>query len=108
MADSSVLTHAIIASAIEQVDSYRTAADGLFEELQGVINALTASDFVGDAANGYKEFFTTKITPALTEQLSAPQGSLLAGIKSMLEGIQAQLMDTVDPQLGDSNRNPGA
>ena len=105
---SSILTHAIITNATEQVDAYIATANGLYEELSNAINTLLSADFVGDAADGYREFFTTKVTPALTENLTTPGSSLTAGIKSMLESIQTSLLDTVDPQLGDNNRNPGA
>jgi hypothetical protein len=32
----------------------------------------------------------------------------MASVKSILESIQTQLLDTVDPQLGENNSNPGA
>ena len=104
---SSILTHAIIASATEKVDTYVTTANGLYEELQGVVTNLTSANFNGDASDGYKVFFTEKVTPALTENLTAPGSSLMASIKSILETIQNQLLDTVDPQLGETNQNPG-
>ena len=105
---ASVLTHAIISSAIEKVDSYAASATGLYDELNGVITNLVSANFNGDAANGYSAFYNEKVVPAITENLTNPGSSLTASIKSMLESIQTQLMDTVDPQLGDNNRNPGA
>lgn len=104
---ATILTKAIITSATEKVDTYISTANSLYEELQGVINSLTTANFNGDASDGYKEFFTSKVTPALTENLTAPNSSLTAGIKSILESIQTQLLDTVDPDLGNVNRNPG-
>lgn len=104
---ATILTKAIISGAMQEVDSYIGTANGLYQELQGVINTLTTSNFNGDASEGYKVFFDTKVTPALTENLTAPNSSLTAGIKSILETIQSQLLDTVDPQLGSTNRNPG-
>ena len=104
---ATILTHAIISSATEKVDAYVTTANGLYEELSGVIAALTGSNFNGDAAEGYKVFFTEQVIPALTDNLTAPSESLMAGVKSILESIQTQLLDTVDPQLGESNSNPG-
>ncbi len=105
---ATILTHATIASAIEKVDSYTVSANGLFEELSGIINTLTATNFNGDASDGYKVFFAEKVVPALTQNLTDPSSSLMASIKSMLESIQTQLLDTVDPQLGDNNKNPSA
>lgn len=105
---ASILTHAIIASATETVNAYTASANGLYEELSGVINSLTATNFNGDASDGYKVFFAEKVTPALTQNLTDPTSSLMASIKGMLESIQTQLLDTVDPQLGENNKNPGA
>lgn len=104
---ATILTHAIISNATQAVDTYVATANGLYEELSGVITTLTGSNFNGDAAEGYKVFFAEQVTPALTDNLTAPQESLMASIKSILESIQTQLLDTVDPQLGENNRNPG-
>ena len=103
---ATILTHAIISSATEKVDAYVATANGLYEELSGIIATLTSANFNGDAADGYKVFFTQQVTPALTENLTASE-SLMAGIKNILESIQTQLLDTVDPQLGENNSNPG-
>lgn len=104
---TTILTHAIISSATETVDTYVATANELYEELSGAIDTLTGSNFNGDAADGYKVFFTEQVTPALTENLTAPGESLMTGIKNILESIQTQLLDTVDPQLGENNSNPG-
>lgn len=103
---ASVLTHAIIANATETVNTYISTANSLYQELEGVMSGLSAN-FSGDAADGYREFFTTKVTPALTDNLTAPESSLMAGVLTLLSAIQETMLDTVDPQLGDVNRNPG-
>ena len=59
------------------------------------------------AAEGYKDFYTNKVLPAITENLTQQGNSLTASIKTMLDNIQQQLLNTVDPQLADFNRNPG-
>lgn len=105
---ASILTHAIISSATEKVDTYVTSVNGIYDELNGIISTLTAANFSGDASDGYKVFYTQKVVPALTENLTAPQNSLMASLKDMLTGIETQLLDTVDPQLGENNKNPGA
>ncbi len=105
---ASILTHAIITSALEKVDTYVSTANGLHEELSSVIATLTGNNFNGDASNGYLAFYNEQVVPALTENLTASGSSLMASIKSILESVQTQLLDTVDPQLGENNRNPGA
>lgn len=97
---ASILTHQNIADAMAAVNTYKSTADGLYQQLQGLINSLTQDNFNGDASNGYSVFFSTKVTPALTENLT----TLADGINTMLESIQTQLLDTVDPELGNSNQ----
>lgn len=104
---STILTHAIVANVNSAVDTYVTAANGLAADLEAVITTLTSSNFNGDASDGYKDFYNTKVVPAITENLTAPEGSLTASIKSIMQTIEQQLLDTVDPQLGENNRNPG-
>ena len=104
---STILTHAIVANINGAVDNYVTQAQGLASELDGIINTLTGNNFNDDASDGYKAFYTTKVVPAITENLTSPEGSLTASIKQIMQTIEQQLLDTVDPQLGENNRNPG-
>lgn len=104
---STILTSAIVDGAKGAVDSYISSINGLNGELEGILNTLTGGNFTGDASNGYRDFYTTKVLPAITENLTDQSNSLTASIKSMLDNIQQQLLNTVDPQLGDNNRNPG-
>lgn len=103
-ATNSILTSKIIQDSIQAVNDYSKTASELYSELESIINTLTSANFTGAASNGYKTFFTTKATPALTENLD----SLTSGINSMLDAIKTQLLDTVDEQLGEANSNPGA
>ena len=104
---ATILTSADINNAISAVDTYVTKATGIYNNLESTLNSLTGSNFIGDASNGYDDFFTSKVKPVLTENLTDPGTSLTSSIKEMLQSIKEQLLDTVDPQLGDGNRNPG-
>lgn len=103
-----ILTHAIIASATDTVDAYVATINGLNEELSSAISSLTGSGFMGDASNGYTAFYSQKVVPALTDNLTAPADSLMASIKTILQSIETQLLDTLDPQMGENNSDPGA
>ena len=105
---ASILTSAIIVNAKNSVATYISTAQGLYDELSSLINSLTSSNFMGDAAEGYKDFFTNKATPAWVDNLTEPGSSITAGLNSMLDSIKEQLLDTVDPQLGDINRDPSS
>ncbi len=105
---ASILTSAVIESAKGSVSTYVSTAQQLYSELSSVVNNLTSSGFIGDASEGYKVFFNTKVTPAIVTSLTEPQGSLTAGINGMLDTIKQQLLDSVDPGLGKLNQDPGA
>ncbi len=100
---ASILSSAIIVNAKESVKTYSDTTTALYEELRQIINELRADGFMGDASEGFNDFFTTKATPVLVDNLNSVTG----GVNSMLDTIQEQLLNTVDPQLGDANRNPG-
>lgn len=102
---STILTSAIVEGAKGAVDDYVTKVTELNEELKSIISKLTSESFTGEAANGYNDFYTTKVIPAITENLTEGGESLTASIKSLLDNIQQQLLNTVDPQMGENNRN---
>lgn len=104
---STILSRQIIENSTAEVESYVGKANTLFAELEGAINALTTSGFIGDAADGYKAFFFTKIVPALTTNLTEGDASLMGALRKMMEEIGQQFLDTVDPALGDANQNAG-
>ena len=104
---AAVLNKTIIANASSAVDTYVTTATALYQELNTLITTLTTSNFQGDAADGFKEFFNNKATPILVDSLTAPNTSLTAGIKTMLDNISTSLLDQVDVQLGEGNRTAG-
>lgn len=102
---ASILTHAIITEATTAVDSYVATSKGLYTQLEGIISTLIGSNFNGDAANGYTAFFNANVKPALEEAGST--NALMTSIKDLLNSIQTQLLDTIDPQLGQNNQGAG-
>jgi len=101
---STILSTDIINNAKEAVGTYEKTAKGLLEELTSALDKLTPTGFEGDASTGYMEFFQKKAVPALDTNLQ----SLTAGINNILDSIATQLMSTVDVQLGEFNKDPGA
>ena len=103
---STILNSEIISNAKSSVSTYVSTANALKDELDSLINTLTSAGFIGDASTGYKEFYNKYVVPAIFDNLTVEGSSLTASITSMLETIETQLINTVDPQLGDFNRNP--
>ena len=99
-----ILSTQIIENAKAAVDTYENTANNLLSQINDALKKLAPTDFEGDASTGYMEFFNSKATPALDENMK----SLTKGIRDILDSISEQLMATVDVQLGDFNRDPGA
>ena len=104
---ATVLSKSIITSAKETISTYTTAAKQQYDSLNAQIEGLIGSGFVGEAADGYKTFFTQKIVPALTTYLTDGDTSLMHALDQMLSDIEAQLIGNVDPELGNANRGAG-
>lgn len=95
----------VISQAIQSVSTLEGTLAELFKKLESTLRDLTGSDFVGDGADGYMEFFTAKVQPALRDNLFEGEDSLTGAIKKILENIQRQLIESVDPALGSNNRS---
>lgn len=106
--NSTVLKASDIAAAKGVIANYIATAQSEFSSLKGVIDALTApgADFNGDSSVGYNDF-RTKIEPALTTNLYDQEASLMASLNHMLDSIEEALLNQVDPQLGQANREAG-
>ena len=103
---STKLKAADIDAAMAAVDVYANTCNEIFSKLKTTITTLTAqgADFNGDSAVGYNDFFT-QLTLVLVDRLTAPDGSLSANLKKLLTEIKVALLDTVDPNMGNQNRN---
>ena len=104
---STILSNTIIKNAQETTYAYIKNANLYFGELETALNSLMEDGFSGEAADGFKTFFTQKITPALNEYLTTGDQALMPSINQMLEDIRKQLIDTVDPALGNANKGAG-
>lgn len=102
---STTLDRTTITNAQNAVDTYVTKVTALYQRLDAELATLTANNFIGEGSMGYKSFYNASIVPSLTTVLTDPNQSLTATIKSMLAMVENTLMDQVDPQLGESNRN---
>lgn len=104
---ASILTAQIITDAQAALTNYQTECERLYKELETTISNLRTDAFVGDASNGYDQFFREQATPPLTTNLYGNDEALIDSLRAMLGSIKEQLLDTVDPGLGDANRNAG-
>lgn len=92
------LTKKNITDAQAAVAKYKAVVEGYYSELNSAITTLTQNDFIGDASEGYRTFYTSKVVPVLTTNLTADQTSLMSKINTVLGDLE-QLLATVDPNL---------
>lgn len=96
------ITAKMMADVREAVADYRTKTASLKEQLEGEINNLVGTDFVGEAANGFKDFYNKNILPAIGEGLA----NLLTAIDNISQNIEDSIPggQGVDEQLASGNR----
>lgn len=84
------------------VSDYRGKASSLSEQLESEVNGLVGSNFVGEAANGFKDFYTKNIVPANGEGLD----NLLKAIDDIAQGALDAIPggNGLDDQLAEGNR----
>ena len=101
---ASILSSAMITNAQGSVNTYINTANQLYSELQSIINNLTADGFQGDAANGYRDFFQNKATPALGPNLTEPTGSLTAASTACSTPSRSSCSTPLTPVSASSTR----
>ena len=104
MANTTILDQSDIQKAKAAVDTYRDTCRTLHTTLTNTINGLCDTYFVGDANNGFKEFYA-QMEPALSSNLYGEQASVTAMLDQLLDAVSKALLGTVDPDLGNANRN---
>lgn len=85
----------------QAVADYRTTAKGLQDRLAGEVNGLVGVNFVGAAADGFKNFFVNNIEPANGEGLE----KLLQAIDQIADAAKDALpgANGLDDQLAEGN-----
>lgn len=96
------LTPEMMKNALSVISTYRTTAATYKSNLENEVNSLIPGSFSGAAAEGFKQFYTEKIEPAIGESLT----KLLDVLDQICEGILAAIPDTdgLDDQLGEGNK----
>ena len=96
------------ANADTAVDNCIKELNSIVTELDDVILTGPAKEFEGDAYEGFKEFYVSKVKPIISDSLTAANNSLMSNIKKIMADVEQQFLRNVDPKLGEANRNPSA
>lgn len=100
------ISKAMMVAAAKAVDDYQATINGLNTRLQNEVDGLIPSSFSGDAAEGFKAFYTDNIVPNTGENLT----KMLDSLKGICDSVKAQIPGEeqgIDTQLGQGNKNPG-
>lgn len=95
------ITPDMMKNALTVVSDYRTNTINLHDQLTATVNSLSGN-FSGNAAEGFKFFYTERIEPAVGEGLT----KLLDALQQILEEILKAIpgVDGLDDELGEGNR----
>ena len=94
-----------ISDARAAIQNYKSACDAAFKEVDGAIAGIMGTQFLGDAATGYDEFYQ-QIKPAISTKLYGESESITSMLESIITAVE-QMLNPVDPQLGTANKNAG-
>lgn len=96
------ITPEMLRNALNVIEEYRTKTTNLHNQLSDTVNMLIPADFSGSAADGFKDFYTNKIEPAVGEGLT----QLITALHDIVQGTLEAIPDTngLDDQLGEENR----
>lgn len=86
----------------QAVSDYREKADELAQQLDDEVNGLIGTGFVGEAANGFRDFYNNNIIPANGDGLK----KLLDAIDEIAQGALDAIPggNGLDDQLAEGNR----
>lgn len=97
------MTPEMLRNALSVIDDYQKTLEDLHDQVDAVVAELIPANFSGNAAEGFKYFYSEKIEPATGNGAT----QLLEALRSMVEGILSAIPDAegLDDQLADENKN---
>lgn len=96
------ITRAMMDNIVNAVEEYQGKEAALKQRLEDEVNGLIPEYFSGEAANGFKDFYTNNIVPANGEGLTQLLDAITQMAKSILSAIPGE--GGLDDQLADGNR----
>jgi uncharacterized protein YukE len=105
MGDAGIVnvTSEMMRSALTAISDYRTKTDSYHTQLTETVNGLIPGNFSGDAADGFKYFYTNKIEDELFEN---GLKKLVDALEDIADGILKALPadEGLDDKLGEANK----
>ncbi len=96
------ITPEMMKNALSVIEEYQTSTNNLHTELTDTVNSLIPGSFSGNAADGFKFFYTNKIEPAVGDNLT----KLITALHDIVQGTLEAIPDTdgLDDQLAEGNK----
>ena len=96
------ITPEMMRNALGVIEEYQTSTNGLHTQLTETVNSLIPGSFSGNAADGFKFFYTDKIEPAVGDNLT----KLIKALHDIVQGTLEAIPDTdgLDDQLAEGNK----
>lgn len=96
------ITPEMLKNALSVIEEYQTKTNELHTRLTNTVEALIPANFSGNAAEGFKFFYTNKIDPAVGESLT----KLITALHDIVQGTLEAIPDTdgLDDQLAEENK----
>lgn len=92
-----------VLNAKNAVAVYKNTCEDIFKNLNNDITNLIASGFLGNASDGYKEFYD-QIAPAISTNITGDTDSVIYLLNTILDLVQ-QMLNPVDTKMEETNRN---
>lgn len=96
------ITPEMMRNALSVIEEYQTKTEGYHTQLTDTVNELIPGNFSGNAADGFKYFYTEKIEPAVGDSLT----KLITALHDIVQAILEAIPDTdgLDDQLAEGNK----
>lgn len=96
------ITPEMMRNALKAIEDYKGKADSYHTNLTTTVESLIPGNFSGNAAIGFKSFYTEKIEKAIGESLD----KLIKALNDIMQGTLEAIPDTdgLDDKLGEGNK----
>lgn len=96
------ITPEMMKNALSVIENYQTTTDNLHKQLDDLVGALIPANFSGNAADGFKYFYDSKIEPAIGKGLT----DLITALHDIMQGTLEAIPDAegLDDQLAEENK----
>ena len=87
------------------LSTYQDAVAGIVQSMKNEVENLVGHEFIGDAANSYKTMHDTVVDNLAGELYGGKDNALINTLNKILNNVETNLRNTMDPNLSTQNKN---